>query len=375
MTSSVITPILMSATDPLPDPLDLGAANLFQNCAQLQPGDSLLLVSETPELGWWDADLIAFLADSARQAGYRVTELQVGAPGNDRDERVQAAMQTHDCALFLARAGDQDRFSTAERGCRIVMCYARNRDMLASTFGHVAYPAMCALKSELDRIIAAARHIRITCPLGSDLEAQLEPRGNTESADVSVRRFPMGIVSPILAQPFSGKAVMAHYLTPTGSAVYEPAVLELETPATALLQSGRIVGFDGPSETVQSIEQHYQRVARQFDLEPFVVHSWHAGIHPGVQCAIREADNPDLWGNTVFNHPRYLHFHSCGVNAPGEISWMLRDHRVTLDGVPLWDQGELMPQNFPAAARCLEEWPELSGLYRHPDSHNREESA
>ena len=355
--------------------IEQGAANLFRNCAGLESGQSLLLVSEDPELGWWDADLIDFLQKSALKFGYRVTQLQVGAPGNHRDDRVQAAMQSHDCALFLARAGDQDRFSTEDRGCRIIMCYARNRDMLASPFGRVSYQAMSALKSELDRVIASARHIRITCPLGSDLVAEREPRQYSEPADVTVRRFPMGIVSPILADAFCGKAFMSNYLTPTGSAVYEPPNLRLESPVVARIENGRILGFDGADEMVEAIEQHYRQVARQFDLEPFAVHSWHAGIHPGVHCAIDEHDNPDLWGNTVFNHPRYLHFHSCGNNPPGEISWMLRDHRVTLDGVPLWDEGELLPHNFPTAARCIDTWPELGMLFQPLNYGAQEESA
>ncbi len=347
--------------------IEPGVRNLLFNCAGLRERDSLLVVYEKPELGWWQADLIESVIEQARKFGIDAHPLETGAPTNQRDEKVQAAMQEHDCSLFFARAGDQDRFSTANAGNKIVMCYARDKSMLASSFGQVDYQAMKALKIALDGIIAGAGSIEISCPLGTRLNAEFDSAATPAPGDVTVRRFPMGIVSPVLAEPFSGEAIISNYLTPTGAGVYQPANLKVGAPVSARIERGRISRFDGPPRLVESIEQHYQRVARLFDLEPFVIHSWHAGIHPGATCSISEDQNPDLWGNTVFNHPRYLHFHSCGVNAPGEISWMLRDHRVKIDGQPLWDAGRMRLQDFPQARQCLESWPELKKLYQVED--------
>lgn len=360
----------MAATEALPAAIEQGARNLLLDCAGLAPGDSLLLVHEDPALGWWQADLVETLARAAQLLGIRVRRLETGPPSNTRDASVQDAMRAHPCTLFLARIGDQDRFSASLPGQRRVMCYLRDSRMLASSFGRVSFQAMKALKTALDRVIAGARTIEISCPLGSHMVASFDPGIETgdagDPADVTMLRFPLGIVSPVAAAAFSGRAVMSRYLTPTGSAVYEPAVLGIESPVAAIIDRGRITGFDGDPAQVEAITDHYRRVARQFGLDAFCVHSWHAGIHPGVDCSLAEDENPDLWGNIVFNHPRYLHFHSCGSSPPGEISWMLRDHRVLLDGVALWDAGRLRPQNFAPARACLAAWPELQTLYDRP---------
>jgi hypothetical protein len=46
---------------------------------------------------------------------------------------------------------------------------------------------------------------------------------------------------------------------------------------------------------------------------------------------------------------------------------MLKNHRVSIDGVDLWVDGELNPGNFDLTRQCLREYPELAELYS-PDA-------
>lgn len=337
--------------------------NLLFDCAGLARGSSLLLVREDAALGWYDREVADAIAEAAREHGIEVEIIDVGAPQNQPNAAVSNAMQRHDCTLFLARLGDQDRFASPPPGKTLVMCYLRSLDMLGSPFATVSYAATVAVKQALDRLLARARRIEISCPLGTDCRGEA---GSTDTAmsDVSVRRFPLGVVTPIDAHRFSGRVAVANYLTPTGSRVYEPAWLALDTEIFARVDSGRIVGFDGDPATVASVERHYRAVAARFEIDPAVVHSWHVGLHPGLSYRQTAADNPDRWSNTIFNHPRILHFHTCGDYAPGEICWILRDPTVTIDGEALWDQGEIRLEGFAETRSCLARWPELERLYR-----------
>ncbi|MBL4727062.1 MAG: hypothetical protein JKY83_10395, partial [Rhizobiaceae bacterium] len=253
------------------------------------------------------------------------TFLAVGEPGNDVDPAVDAAIAAHDCTIYFARIGDQDRFSELPPGKRSVMVYARTIEALASAYGSTSYIAFTALKNAIDDIMLAAQNIEITCPLGTRFSGSSSEKVREEKSDVSVLRFPLGVPLPLEATEFSGQVALAHFLTPTGSKSYLPASIALENTTLAEVKNGRISGYSGEADQIEKIEHHYEMVAEQFGIDRDVVHSWHAGIHPGISYAASAADDPDRWSNTVFTSPRFLHFHTCGNYAPAEICWMVLD--------------------------------------------------
>jgi hypothetical protein len=345
---------------------DAATENLLRNCAGLAAGNSLLVVHENPELGWYDNAVAEIVIDAAKRLAIDTRSLEVGAPQNQRDNVVLKAMQQHDCTLFLSRIGDQDRFAAPLPGKKIVMCYIRSVEMLASSFATVSYQATRDMKKTLDKLLNQAQQIEIRCPLGTHCSLSIEPRESTEDFDVTLLRFPLGVVTPVDARKLTGQVALAGYLTPTGSQVYHPASLALDDTAFAKLEAGRIVEFEGDPKIVDKINRHYRQVAEQFSIEANIVHSWHVGMHPGLSYRQRAADDPDRWSNTVFNHPRILHFHTCGNYAPGEICWIVKDQTILLDGKPLWENGVLQVQEFEDTCDCLEQWPQLEALYAQP---------
>ena len=343
-----------------------GARNLLVNCAEARPGERLLIIEEKPALGWYDAAAPAALAAEAEAMGLQVDRLTVGAPGNDRGADLFPTIARHDCTIFMARIGDQDRFGQPPPGTRTVMSYARDAGMLASAYGRVDHRALVALKTAVNEIALAAERIEIRCPLGTAIEGPVSDAFRETAADVTVRRFPLGVPQPVDASTLSGRVALSGYLTTTGSHVYEPASVTLPGVVFAEVRDGRIAGFEGDAESAARVREHYRHVSGLFGIDPDVVHSWHAGIHPGCRYDRPAAEDPDRWSNNIFTHPRFLHFHTCGAYAPGEISWLLIDQSVLMDGRPLWDRGRLRPDLFPAAARCLEDWPALAAVFAHP---------
>ena len=343
-----------------------GARNLVLNCADLKAGDDILIVHEDPALAWYDLDAPLAVAAEARNLGMSARLLQVGAPDNSRDPRLAEATAAHDCCIYFARIGDQDRFADPAPGKTNVMCYTRDAEMLASAYGRTDHRAFLELKTAVDDILLAADRIEISCPLGTDISGGLSEGDRPSDNDVSVRRFPLGVPHPVAASGFSGRVALAGYLTSTGSRVYEPSFLALEKPVFATVALGRIEDFAGMPEITARIRAHYRMVAERFGIDGDAVHSWHGGIHPGCVYTAEEALNPDRWSNTVFTNPRFLHFHTCGNYAPGEISWMVRDPTITIDGTNLWEGGRLHPEAFAQSRRCLEIWPELKPLFAEP---------
>ena len=346
--------------------LDAGIHNLLLNCADVQPGESLLIIHEDPKYGWYDLEAPMAVAASARALGLSTKLHKVGAPDVFRDPGIMALAAAHDRVIFFARIGDQDRFETNALKNPSVMSYARNVASLASAYGQTNHLAMLALKGTVNEILATAQQIEITCPRGTRLTGTAATPQGDGSTDVTVKRFPMGVPQPVPCDQFSGQVALTRYLTPTGSKAYAPPNLPIDGTVLAHLDGTRISRFEGDAAQVAAIEAHYTRVASLFGIDPFIVHSWHAGIHPGCTYSPSIDSDPDRWANNTFTHPRLLHFHTCGNYPPGEICWSLLDPSVLVDGVALWQDGVLTPERFAAGCECLRQWPELAQLLASP---------
>ena len=343
-----------------------GARNLLINCAELTPEQTLVIICEDPALGWYDQDVAEALENEARNMRITPTVLHVGAPGNDKNPEVVDAVGNHDCALFLARIGDQDRFADPVPGKKTIMCYARNAAMLASTYGRADHRAFLQLKEAVNDILLAATNIRMTCAKGTDISGSVSKSDREEPGDVSVRRFPLGVPQPLDASEMSGRVALANFLTPTGSKMYEPASVKIDEVVFAEVQDGRIADLTGNINIVGDIRDHYQMVSKKFGIQDDNVHSFHAGIHPGCSYDTTAQADPDRWSNTVFTNPRVLHFHTCGDYAPGEICWMIIDHTLSVDGKNLWQDGRMCLDDFDTTRQCLEDWPELKQMFAEP---------
>ena len=344
--------------------VSIGARNLLINCAQLERGNKLLIVSEDEAYGWDENNVSKAFIEEAKILGIKVEILMVGEPNNSETKTVTDIIKEFDCTLFLARIGDQNRFETLNKAGKRVMCYARSINTLSSSFGTIDHRAVSAMKEAINTIFLSAKNITISCPYGTMLKGRMTPNEYYTQQDVGVLRFPMVVQMPIMASSFSGEVCIKNYLTSTGSKVYRPNHLKLSEPLMAKIKDGRIKALDGPSKVKDDFEQHYEFVSEKFNIDKYCVHSWHAGIHPGMKYEQSIADDPDRWSNTIFASPKFLHFHTCGNYPPGEICWMIENPTIQIDETPLWDNGVLKVKDFIPTMACLKKWPELKELYQ-----------
>ena len=256
--------------------------------------------------------------------GIKTTILEVGGPQNDSKSKLTEVIDDFDCTIFFARIGDQDRFDKSSFNTKRVMSYARSAENLASKFGCTHHQALIELKKAINTIFSKGGNVKITCPLGTNISGELPKLKIDESTDVGVLRFPMLVPTPISAKSFSGQVALSKYLTPTGSKVYEPPNLELKKDIFSIVEQGKISGFEGDQETINRVKNHYSGISKMFNIEKYNIDSWHAGIHPGTYYDFPIEDDPDRWSNTIFGSPKFLHFHTCGDYAPGEICWMVK---------------------------------------------------
>ena len=348
------------------DPLSTGIRNLLVNCAHCKPGQKVLVVYETEDDGYYDPRLSGDVVGVSQSLGL-ITETH-GVPlardVTDPDQVLAKKMHAANCTIFLARLGDQIRFRKQDASQNQIISYALDRDMLGSSFGTIDYGAFDALKHLINRAIVDADDIHVTCPAGTDFRGGGVEFG--DNGDVTRKRFPVSVFTPIPTLTFSGRVAQRGFLTGTGSHYYTPWSCEIAETLFVEFEASRITGFDGFDEDVMRARQHYDFVGEKYGIDTYCVHSWHAGIHPG--CAFDQAAGSyfERWSGGAFGNPRLLHFHTCGDYPPGEISLNVLDPTVRLDGVAVWENGVLHPERIAGGSALLERFPDMAEAFRNP---------
>ncbi|UCF99140.1 MAG: hypothetical protein JSV89_06275 [Spirochaetaceae bacterium] len=320
-----------------------GARNLLLNCIGVRPGQRITIAAEDPAEDFYDALAAACIFEVAEELGCQASLLPcpcVSGP-ESLPQSVIAALTEADHVIFQARAGDQVRFTELSGTASKTMSYALDIGLLGSEFCTLHHGFMREVLEQFEAELNAAKTWRITCPLGTDVMGTQIPASHDGGTveDFTLLLFPVPIFRPVSCATMNGRVAVAHWLMSTANHVYENSFLRLDRPLMAVIEAGRIVDFEGPKDLSLRVREHYQRVGHLFDIEENVVHSWHAGIHPKALYPLNATSNIERWGSVAFANPRYLHFHTCGNYAPGEIAWSLFDTQVELDGKVYWQTG------------------------------------
>lgn len=346
---------------------NLGAMCLLKECVELQRGETLLLVREEPGLNFYDDAVPEHVEESARAMGAQVEVLVAGdlAEFQQEPDKFLQQLKGFDHVVFFSRIGDQIRFRKNDLLPDITMVYTLGSETLESTFGTACYRGMLEIKRAIDIAFFTADQVTVTCPLGTSLQGTPQwPIG--ENHDVSIKRFPMLVPTPVPANGFSGKVVISRFLIGTGSHDYSPYSLLIDEDIEAVVENNRITGFNGPPQICEQIKKHYDHVSSLFDIDAYFIHSWHAGIHPGCSYTESAFDNLTRWSGSAFGNPRLLHVHTCGGYAPGEISWNIKDPTICVDGIKLWEAGKLHPARLESCREIFKDHPRLEALFNNP---------
>lgn len=345
--------------------------NMLTACAGARAGERLLILREDPRHGYYGNGLDAAIAQSARTLGLavEVVDVPIYEEIHALPPELAPVFTSADHVLFLARLGDQIRFLHVPGGARAIVSYVLDTDALASDFATAPYQAFLDLKSAVDDMFRAAERVRVTCPRGTDFEGRVPDADRCRPADVSVKRFPMSVFAPLDAKGFVGRVAVAHFLVGTGSQYYSPYGLPLEDTVFADLDRGRIAGWHGSPALTGKVRDHYAFVADRYGIDAEFVHSWHAGIHPACSYRQPAAAHFERWSGSAFGNPRLLHFHTCGLYAPGEICWNVVDPTIIVDGRAVWRDGRIDLDAIPRAVEIVHEYPEIARLFGSPVRH------
>ena len=330
----------------------LGATNLLEAAMELTSKDSILIIAEKPEYGVYDGDCTLFIQEAARSIAKTVNLIDVDFQHGLSELPAAAAelFAVSSKVLFQARLGDTLRFDDLRSNTTV--SYAYNLEILGSLFCTTQHGLMEGLLNHLTRTIATSRAWRVATGRGEILSgraALVAPENES-----SMKRFPICTIPPIDCRQAEGRIQVCRWITDTGHLSYPDSSFALAEDVTVEIKDGRIQAFDGNSRDVYLLQRHYDRVGSALGIDPFIIDSWHCGIHP--KCAYRRRPDTDIatWGRQVFANPRYLHIHTCGSYTPGEICLSVTDATVQFDDRVFWNSGELTFYQWPEPRALIE---------------------
>ncbi len=321
----------------------LGAKNLLLEAIGVSQGQSLAIIAEDPTLNIYDPLAVQCIAEVAQELGLQVECIPVADPHgmNEVPEKVMQAFHTQDHVLFQASLGDTLRFTDLPGRATKTMSYALDLATLGSTACTTSFHLLRAMQAAFEAETDQALDWHIRCPYGTDLSGQqaLDEIRKGETVNFTVTRFPVCAPRPISCATANGVVALNYWLIGTDNHPFDNDQLLLDEPVMAVIENGRLVDLQGRSDLVHAVRSLYIRVGELFSMDPWDVHSWHAGMNPGAFYPFNAINHLKRWGKIAFANPRYLHFHTLGNYAPGEVTWSVFDATITMGGQTYWEQG------------------------------------
>lgn len=319
------------------------ADNLLTDCMEIQYGDSVLAVIEPDSDYRYDPAVGRFVADRAKSLGCEVEVVTVDPEASDYElpDSLQSRMGEFKHALFFNRLGDFARFDgQAQVGSR-TMSYTRSFDVLASDFCAVPHSLMQELLNRFETRLRAAHNWSISCPAGTSLEGRMA-LAKSDDATFSMNFFPVTTFIPIPCTEAYGNVALTRWLLPVTAPRVLPCMVPFPGTVTGEVEAGRIKGFRGERDAVAIIRKHYERVGQVLGYDSHRVHSWHTGMNPMTRFERSADQHLEEWESISFASPGYLHFHTAGEQAPGEVAWSLFNATVSVDSEIIIQDGQMV---------------------------------
>ena len=329
---------LMNAQD-----LHRGADNLLLNCLGAQKGESLLLVLEQDN-GLYDKGVSILIEKRCRELGINISVLSEPLINHASEfpNSVSDVMRRVDHTLFLSRLGDYVRFVELPGDSTKTTSYTYTTEQLNSPYASISHTLLAQLRDKLEQELLDAENWQITCPLGTNLSGSFcwpSLKGGKDD-ELQVALFPVSTFKPVPCCTANGRVALSRWLMPGGAPKLELPGMDLAGCVYCDVENGTIKKFDSQTHEADKVAKHYDRVASTLGVNRNRVHSWHLGINPQTYFPQPAEQNFEQWCALSFASPRYLHFHTCGDEPPGEIAWSLFNCTVKIDNDPYWEEGE-----------------------------------
>lgn len=318
-----------------------GVLNLVGHCAQVKPGEKVVVVNERGKI---EEALLTLITDALRDKGALCTPLWVepessNPPGGSSVFFPRAVIEEIVSAdKVISSIRDEVFFkhlSKAEKVPLVVTHLFSTLEDMASEHARYHWAMGRAIYDLLENdIFRVGASWKITSPSGTEISGSTDQvstrtRYRDEQTAPFLRSFHSGAYRPVATAEAEGVIVCEYTGGASRLPCYDPPVIYVEKNEITRIEGGRHLRrwLDQYRSGLEEKVQRFGEAARVLD-------SWHGGANPKAECI------PGIVGN---GGTRMMHFHlgrttgKSGDYLAAEIS----HHTLEIDGKKVYENGKL----------------------------------
>jgi 2,5-dihydroxypyridine 5,6-dioxygenase len=324
-----------------PPTLAVGATKLVETCANVQPGESVLVVTDPEKLS-----LARAVATAATRIASDVTICEINGVGQDGAEpsrTVRAAMKAADVIftpITVSITHTEAMRDACARGARAVVMTGFTTRMMQGGGLEADFWSLKPLCEQIAEYFDRGTNVRVTTPAGTDVQLSIAGRpGIAKTCIVGPGEFsPVPDVEATVS-PVEGSA---EGLIVADASIPYLGIGVLSAPIRFQVQAGRIVSLEGD----QMADRLRDAWAAMNDVNVYNVAELGIGLNPACQLTGEMLEDEGCWG--------VLHFGTgTNITLGGTIkaachydllmhraSVQVDEHWVLIDGEPQFGDGD-----------------------------------
>ncbi|MDB5795055.1 MAG: hypothetical protein JWR25_1434 [Noviherbaspirillum sp.] len=312
-----------------------GVANLIRHCAEVRPGERVLIVNVRGKIDPW---LVASIEQAARSAGAACDTVWIDPLDKHAAELPAPLAQAIPGSDKLIFNGPVSRIllnrALEKREIVEIHNYCLDGAAMSAPDARFDWRELRQLFTRIEEAMAGAQTWSITTDLGTRLSGRIAAATDVAhaffgKAGDSLRKrrvFPGEVYSPVGVVGVEGRLCVQY--------VNEIDNLAWEDPVTVTISDSRIVGLRGSGPHKAVLEHLLEARRARYGEQAMMLDSWHGGMNPRARTPT--ADDPRLEGART--GPALMHAH-LGSQLDTISAGML--HAVVeVDGHILFDRGQ-----------------------------------
>ena len=306
--------------------------DMLENCAEVKPGQEVLIVSDVGGLHGGDNAVdelaVEWIESCVNLHGAHASVLWIDEPAKPHAWRVPPVLKgaMSGCDLLINNSFDlttedmiEWRDFIDESKVMTVKNMATTAPLLCSTWARTPYELLAEIRYRSSLAVTPGAVMRMTSKNGTDLSGTILPSPHPVFPTYSMRRkdfgyfrpWPEWVHPPVALEGTRGEFVFESMLSWWSRYARIPASYFKE-PIRLTIDDNRITKIDGGSEA-DALKRFLEEMRRRLGDGVYNFDTFHFGIHPQAAVPEHQCPNPLIRRMIEHAHTSNLHMH---VGAP-----------------------------------------------------------